>query len=82
MEKVKALHRRDDREIPRRQRKPAKPDLGLLFADAGSKEARNKAIYAAHVVHRYTLRQIGDHVGLHYTTVSRIVRDERQGMLQ
>ncbi len=35
-----------------------------------------------HVIHRYTLQQIGDHAGLHYTTVSRIVRDERQDMLQ
>ena len=82
MEKVKGLRRHDDREIPRRQREAAKPDLSLLFANAGSKEARNKAIYAAHIIHRYTLQQIGDHVGLHYTTVSRIVRDERQGMLQ
>jgi hypothetical protein len=31
---------------------------------------------------RYTLHQIGAHVGLHYTTVSRIVRDEQQKMLQ
>ena len=45
-------------------------------------ELRNKAIYAAHVVHRYTLQEIGDHVGLHYTTVSRIIRDEEEGMLQ
>ncbi len=82
MKKVKGLRRHDDREIPRRQRETAKPDLDSLFASAGSKEARNKAIYAAHIIHRYTLQQIGDHVGLHYTTVSRIVRDERQGMLQ
>ena len=81
MEKIKDL-RRNDREIPRYQRKAAKPDLHLLFAKIRSREARNKAIYAAHVIHRYTLQQIGDHVGLHYTTVSRIVRDEQQKMLQ
>ena len=39
-------------------------------------------IYAAHVIHHYTLQQIGDHLGLHYTTISRIVRDEQQVMLQ
>ena len=82
MEKVKGLLRNDDREIPRYQREAAKPDLALLFADACSREARNKAIYAAHVIHHYTLQQIGDHVGLHYTTVSRIIRAEQQGMLQ
>ncbi len=80
MERVKGLLRYDDHEIPRYQREAAKPDLHHLFADASSREERNKAIYAAHVVHRYTLQQIGDHVGLHYTTVSRIVKDEQQAM--
>jgi hypothetical protein len=82
VEKMKALFRKDDREIPRRQREAATPDLNILFAGASSKEARNKAIYAAHVIHYYTLQQIGDHIGLHYTTISRIVRDQQQRMLQ
>jgi DNA-binding MarR family transcriptional regulator len=56
--------------------------LSLVFAETYSKEGRNKAIYAAHVIHGYTLKEIGDHVGLHYTTVSRIIRDEGQKMLQ
>jgi len=30
----------------------------------------------------FAFAEIGDHVGLHYTTVSRIIRDEEEGMLQ
>jgi len=71
-----------NREIPRCQREAHRPELTVLFAEATSRELRNKAMYAAHVVHRYTLQEIGDHVGLHYTTVSRIIRDEEEGMLQ
>ena len=43
--------------------------------------ARNRTIHAAHVVHHYTLKEIGDHVRLHYTTVSRIIRNQHR-MLQ
>ena len=80
IEKTKKLRGKgkSNREIPRTQRERRKPDLDRLFARATSRSARNKAIYAAHVVHRYTLQQIGDHVGLHYTTVSRIIRDEER----
>ena len=43
--------------------------------------ARNRTIHAAHAVHQYTLREIGDHVHLHYTTVSRIIGNQHR-MLQ
>ena len=82
VEEMKRLLRNDNREIPRRQREAAKPDLSHLFAAASSKEARNKAIYTAHVTYHYTLQQIGTNLDLHYTTISRIVRDEEQRMLQ
>jgi putative transposase len=82
VEKTKQLLGKDtsNREIPRTQREAEKPDLDQLFADATSRAARNKRIYIAHVVYRYTLQQIGAHVGLHYTTVSRIIRDEEGKM--
>jgi hypothetical protein len=34
---------------------------------------RNELICQAHIEHDYTLAQIGDHLGLHYTTVSKVV---------
>lgn len=80
IDKIENLRSREksNREIPRLQWEAAKPDLERLFSEAD----RNKAMYVAHVVHHYTLQQIGDHLGLHYTTVSRIIRAEQQNMLQ
>ena len=77
IESAKGLGRNyADHEIPRQQREAARPDLSLLFAETYSKEGRNKAIYAAHVIHGYTLKEIGDHVGLHYASISRIIVNE------
>jgi putative transposase len=71
------------REVPRFQRDADRPSLAMLFDNAFShdKPARNRAIHATHVVHHYTLKEVGDHVYLHYTTVSRIIREQRR-MLQ
>jgi putative transposase len=38
-------------------------------------ENEKQAIYRAYPSGGYTLRQIGDHYGKHYTTISRIVKD-------
>jgi hypothetical protein len=38
---------------------------------------RNEAIIKAHQSGDYTLKQIGDHFGLHYSTVSGIVRHHK-----
>lgn len=56
-------------EVPRRQR-TARPPLATVFA-RGREE---KAIVNAYRKHRYTLKEIGDHLGVHYATVSRRLR--------
>ncbi|MFT4712670.1 MAG: REP element-mobilizing transposase RayT [Candidatus Azotimanducaceae bacterium] len=38
-----------------------------------AKDERNKVIRRAHIDHAYTLKEIGDYLGLHYTTVSKVV---------
>ncbi|MDA0788436.1 MAG: transposase [Proteobacteria bacterium] len=38
-----------------------------------SRSVRNEKIRQAHLDHGYTLMEIGDHLGLHYTTVSKVV---------
>ena len=77
IESAKGLARNySDPEIPRQQREAARPDLSLLFAEAYSRRERNKAIYTAHIDHGYTLKEIGDHVGLHYASISRIIVNE------
>ena len=57
--------------------------VAMLFHNTASHDlsARNRTIHAAHVVHHYTLKEIGDHVRLHYTTVGRIIRNQHR-MLQ
>ena len=38
------------------------------------KTERNKVIHEAHVRYGYTLKEIADQLGIHYATVSRIVK--------
>ncbi len=49
--------------------------LQSLFrnVDSWSRSERNDQIWRAHVDYSYTLMEIGDHLGLHYTTVSKVV---------
>lgn len=61
-------------EIPRTQRYPARPPLEELFAAYGNKTERDRRVVAAHVAHGYLLREIAEHLGMHYTTVSKIIK--------
>ena len=49
--------------------------LNALFKNVstGSRMERNGLIKKAHVDYSYTLMEIGEHLGLHYTTVSKVV---------
>ena len=64
-------------EIPRQQRYPARPPLATILAGYADKAERNGRIAQAHVAHGYTLKEIADRLGLHYTTVSKALA--RQG---
>ena len=52
-----------------------KRSLSTIFkqVDNVSRIERNGLIRAAHIEHGYTLMEIGDHLGLHYTTVSKVI---------
>lgn len=66
-------------EIPREQRYAGRPSLAELFPAgiAIPKPERDRLIRLAHVNHGYTLMAIAQALGLHYTTVSKVVnRDE------
>lgn len=56
-------------DVPKRQRQ-----WRSLRSIERSAENRDDAIRAAYATGQFTLRQIGDHFGLHYATVSRIGR--------
>jgi REP element-mobilizing transposase RayT len=62
------------KEFPRRERLTARPSLAKLFAKVPNKETRSERIHDALRVHGYTLQEVGDAVGLHYSTVSRIAK--------
>lgn len=68
----------DLKEIPRSQRYAERPMLTELLHDRIKQDRvlRNKAIYDAHVTYGYTLKKIADHLKIHYTTVSKVVKDE------
>jgi putative transposase len=65
-------------EIPRIQRLAARPPLARLLPKGRSKSERNRAIAEAHVRYGYSQQEFAVHVGLHYSTVSRIVQRERK----
>ena len=59
-------------EIPRVQRWPGRPTLNEIFnTPPTNKQQRNEGMAQAHLQHGYTLKEIGNHLGLHYSTVSR-----------
>lgn len=57
-------------EIPRAQRRTAAPALACFLAQP----SRNHAIAQAYATGCYSLKEIGHAFGLHYATVSRVVR--------
>jgi putative transposase len=61
------------REIPVRDRFAARPSLEELFAGVKSKSLRDDCIRMARLQHGYRLNEIGHHLGLHYSTVSKVV---------
>ena len=64
-------------KLAKRGPKRARPrrSLATLFKniDQKSRAERNELIRRAHIDHAYTLMEIGSHLGLHYTTVSKVV---------
>lgn len=63
-------------EIRRADRLAARPSLGSLFAGAwvANLGKRNAMVVHAHRLHGYSLAEIARHLGLHYSTVSRVVQ--------
>lgn len=67
------------KEIPRAQRFANRPKLAdmLVSRRLGSKSRRDKAIRDAHFQYGYSLAEIARYLGLHYTTVSKIVNEPK-----
>jgi len=69
----------EDREISRAQKTFGRPSLEDLFSEADTRPRRHRAIVDAHREHCYTQQAIARHLGVHYSTVSRIVKKVQEG---
>ncbi|HDL85402.1 MAG TPA: addiction module toxin RelE [Candidatus Acetothermia bacterium] len=63
-----------DPEIRKRERFAARPSLEDLFSDIADEATRNERIHQAVRVHHYTLKEVGDLLGLHFSTISIIAK--------
>ena len=59
-----------DTEFNRSTRLIGRPTLARIFSAALDKRSRNECIHQAMRVHEYTLTEIADFTGLHYSTIS------------
>jgi putative transposase len=66
-------------DVPREQRYADRPALSRLLAGVreGTRESRNRAIERAHLEYRYPMAMIARQLGLHWTTISKIVNRQR-----
>lgn len=66
---------RDLSEVPAAHRRPLPQTLDYYYQ--ASNKDRNSAIASAYRSGGYTLKEIGDHFGLHYSSVSGIVKNHK-----
>ncbi len=71
--------REELQEIPRKQRHVGRPDITEIFPPEKytSKQERNRLIRHAHGNHGYTLKEIAQALGVHYTTISKVINCEK-----
>jgi hypothetical protein len=65
-------------EIPRKQRHVGRPSLDELLppGTVAQKQERNRLIRVAHGKHGYTLKELSKALGVHYTTISKVINRE------
>ena len=70
---------RELKEIPRTQRLLHRPSLARMFTKAvrSDKVLRDEAIRKAYLDYGYTMAAIARHAGVHYSTVSKVIKGER-----
>jgi len=61
------------KEIPRKQRYVTRPPLNEIIKYK-DKKSKDQAMYKAHLQYGYTLKDIAEYIGVHYTTVSRVIK--------
>jgi REP element-mobilizing transposase RayT len=66
--------RTDVQEIPKLQRYANRPPLKEIFGEEKSRRKRDEAIVASYITYGYEQREIANFLGMHYTTVCRVIR--------
>jgi len=61
------------KEITKKQYYVTRPPLNEIF-EPKDKKSRAQAMYEAHQQYGYTLKDIAEYIGVHYTTVSRVIK--------
>lgn len=69
------------KEVPKNQRYVARPSLRELFRRKKGEERKlgDKTIYAAYLRYGYSMKEIAEHLGSHYATISRAIKQVEQG---
>ena len=61
-------------EVPRKQQLSLLPQLDEIFQEeVGKGTPRDNIIYMVYYDYNFTMREIGEYLGLHYTTISRVI---------
>lgn len=65
-------------EIPRTQRHVGRPAVADIFPaeSKNTRQERNRLIRHAYAMHGYTLKEIAQALGVHYTTISKVINGE------
>ena len=61
-------------EIPKLQRYAKRPPLKEIFGEWKTRRKRDEAIVASYTTHGYEQKEIATFLGMHYTTVCRVIR--------
>jgi len=61
------------KEIPKKQRYVTRLPLNELFGPK-DKKSKDQAMYEACLQYGYTLKEIAEYIGVHYTTVSKVIK--------
>ena len=67
---------KDNNEIPRSQRFLHRPGLEQLFSNYKDNHTRNRKIQEAIEAYGYSQKAIADHLGMHYSSISRVLKIE------
>ncbi|MEO0292705.1 MAG: transposase [candidate division WOR-3 bacterium] len=76
----KLLEKEKDVEIAKVERFANRPELEQIFRNIKTKEEKEGKIYQAYEEFRYNLKEIGNFLGIHYSTVSKIVKRQKNGI--